>query len=144
MSDWNNASAEERIILWRNFREEIASLEEQEQLNRIAEFFASVPIGTRCLDYYTPSSWPTPWEILHHGLFCQNTISLLIFHTLSLALGEGRTGIALIEDDRDRFIVPVVDNKHIFNLELGQISMIHDPRITIIDRFEDEAINTIR
>lgn len=144
MSNWNNASAEERIILWRNFREEIASLQEQEQLNRIAEFFADIPIGARCLDYYTPSSWPTPWEILHHKLFCSNAISLLIFHTLNVVLGDGRAEIILIEDDRDRYLVPLLDNKHIFNFELGMISTVHDPRIKIIDRFEDETVDRIR
>lgn len=144
MSKWNNTSAEDRIILWREFREEIASLPEQDQLNRIAEFFADVPFGARSLDYYTPESWPTPWEILHHKLFCQNTISLLIFHTLNVILGDERTEIILIEDDRDRYLVPVLDNKHIFNFELGQISTIQDPRIKIIDRFEKETISRIR
>lgn len=144
MSDWNNASAEERIILWRSFREEIAPLEEQEQLNRIAGFFANIPIGSRCLDYYTPTSWPTPWEILHHKMFCQSAISLLIFHTLNVTLGDGRAEVVLIEDDRDRYLVPLLDNKHIFNLELGVISTIQDPRIKIIDRFEDETIDRIR
>ena len=144
MSNWNNSSAEERIILWREFREEIAPLPEQEQLNRIAEFFADFPFGSRCLDYYTPDSWPTPWEILYHKLFCQNSISLLIFHTLNVTLGNDRTEIILIEDDRDRYLVPVLDNKYIFNFELGQISTIHDPRIKIIDRFEKETISRIR
>jgi hypothetical protein len=144
MSNWNNASAEERIVLWRSFREEIAPLQEQEQLNRIAEFFADIPIGSRCLDYYTPSSWPTPWEILHDKMFCPNTISLLIFHTLNVVLGNGRAAIILIEDDRDRYLVPLLDNKYIFNFELGMISTVHDPRIKIIDRFEDETIDRIR
>src|SRR6056297_2956184 len=144
MSLWNNSAPEERITLWRSFREEIQLLEQDDQLNKIAEFFAEFPIGSRCIDYYTPNSWPTPWEILYHKLLCQNTISLLIFHTLCALMPDRDVKIFLIEDERDRYLVPVIDNKYIFNFELGLISKLHDPRIKVIDRFEDETMSYIR
>lgn len=145
MSDWNNSTAEERIAKWRELREHIRILEEEEQLKSIAEFFARVPIGARCIDYYTPDSWPTPWELLYHKLFCASSISLLIYHTLSIALGEERVEIVLVDTGDDRFLVPIVDKKHIFNFELGKVNNIKECKdLKIIDDFTDQTIHQVQ
>lgn len=116
----------------------------EEQLNRVAIFFAELPIGSRCIDYYTPSSWPSPWEILHYRLFCENAASLLMYHTLMLVVKEAAIEIVLIEDDRNRYLAPIINNKYILNIILGQISKIHEVSFKVIDRFEDESIPTIQ
>jgi len=145
MSDWNNSTAEERMERWKNLRESISSYAEIEQLNSIASFFADVPIGSRCIDFYTPDSWPTPWELLYHKLFCTSSISLLIYHTLVLALGSNRVEIILIDTGDDLFLVPLVDKKYIFNMELGKVNNIKDhPTIKIIDDFEDQTIHQVQ
>ena len=54
MSEWNNSSAEERLEKWREFRESLEDLSEEDLLNTVADFFAAVPIGARCIDFYTP------------------------------------------------------------------------------------------
>ena len=84
MSEWNNSSAEERLEKWRGFRESLEDLSEEDLLNTVADFFAAVPIGARCIDFYTPESWPNPWELLYHKLFCTDSISLLIYHAFLL------------------------------------------------------------
>lgn len=146
MSDWNNSTAEERMERWKKFREHASDLViEEEQLKSIAKFFADVPIGTRCIDYYTPDSWPTPWELLYHKLFCPSSISLLIYHTLSITLGEDRVEIILIDTGEDRFLVPIVDKKYIFNYELGKVNNIKDCKdLRIIDDFTDQTIHQVR
>lgn len=145
MSEWNNSSAEERIQKWREFRDSLADLPEDELLNSIAMFFASVPIGTRCIDYYTPEAWPTPWELLYHKLFCSSTISLLIYHTLCLMLDDARVEIILVDTDNDRMLLPIVDKKYIFNFELGKVNNIaNHTNIKIIDDFADHNIEHIR
>ncbi len=144
MSEWNNSTAEERIAKWRELREHISNLTEEEQINNIAEFFATVPIGSRCIDFYTPESWPNPWELLYHKLFCTNSISLLIYHTLCVSLDKDRVEILLVETKEDRFLLPVVDKKHIFNYELGKVNNIKDhAKIKIIDNFS-EAVDVIQ
>ncbi len=144
MSEWNNSSAEERLEKWREFRESLEDLSEEDLLNNVAEFFAAVPIGARCIDFYTPESWPNPWELLYHKLFCTNSISLLIYHTLCVSLDKDRVEILLVETKEDRFLLPVVDKKHIFNYELGKVNNIKDhKKIKIIDNFS-EAVNVIQ
>lgn len=145
MSEWNNSTAEERMDWWRSIREEVNDLEEKEQLNSIAKFFANVPIGSRCIDYYTPDSWPTPWELLYHKLFCASSISLLIYHTLTITLDEDRVDIVLINTGDDVFLAPLVDKKYIFNIELGKVNNITDyPLIKIIDDFKDQKIHQVQ
>ena len=144
MSEWNNSSAEERLEKWREFRESLEDLSEEDLLNTVADFFAAVPIGARCIDFYTPESWPNPWELLYHKLFCTNSISLLIYHTLCVSLDKNRVEILLVETKEDRFLLPVVDKKHIFNYELGKVNNIKDhAKIKIIDNFS-EAVDVIQ
>jgi hypothetical protein len=144
MSEWNNSSAEERLEKWREFRESLEDLSEEDLLNNVAEFFAAVPIGARCIDFYTPESWPNPWELLYHKLFCTNSISLLIYHTLCVSLDKNRVEILLVETKEDRFLLPIVDKKHIFNYELGKVNNIKDhAKIKIIDNFS-EAVDVIQ
>ena len=131
--------------LWRGLRTDVSVLEEKEQLNSIADFFASVPIGSRCIDFYTPDSWPTPWELLYHKLFCTSSISLLIYHTLVITLGEDRVEIILVDSGDDLFLAPLVDKKYIFNIELGKVNNITDyPSIKIIDDFKDQEIHQVQ
>lgn len=145
MSAWNNSTPEERIANWRELREHISSLSEEEQINSIAEFFARVPIGARCIDFYTPESWPTPWELLYHNLFCPSTISLLIYHTLCIALGRDRVSIILIDSGDDRFLVPLVDKQRVFNFELGKVNNIKEcSTLTIVDEFLDVEMHQIK
>jgi len=145
MSAWNNSTAEERIAKWRELREQINGLDEEDQLNSIAEFFASVPIGSRCIDYYTPDSWPTPWELLYHQLFCTSSISLLIYHTLCIAIGEDRVAIVLADTGNDRCLIPIVDKQRVFNYELGKVNNITKcTTLEIVDEFLDTEMHQIK
>ena len=144
MSEWNNSSAEERIEKWREFRESLNGLNDEELLNNVAQFFATVPLGARCIDFYTPESWPTPWELLYHKLYCSSSISLLIYHTLCIALGKDRVQIVLADTGTDRLLMPIVDKKYIFNYELGKVNKIKDHSIEVIDDFADAIIEQVQ
>ena len=108
----NSGSSESRLSLWKNFREEITPLDTAVQIQKVAKFFQQTPIGTRSLDFYTPSTWPTPWEILYNGTYCPNSISLLIYYSLVLLPKfDRKVDIWLIEDSTDRFLVPVLEDQ---------------------------------
>jgi hypothetical protein len=141
MSIWNNSSPEERITMWRNFREEIRDLTKEEKLNKVATFFAKFPVGARCIDFYTPADWPTPWEILYHKTYCANTVSLLQYHTLATMLPKNEISVVLIDDGRDRFLVPLIDKTYILNYILGEVTDLQDYKeIRIVDDFANTAI----
>jgi len=122
MSTWNDFTSDERIGRWTNLRSEITSLEQDQQLTAIAEFFSSVPISSRTIDFYTPETWPTPWETLYHNELCQSSVSLIMYHTLMLLDKECDVEIILINDGTDRYLLPIINNQYILNYEFGQIS----------------------
>lgn len=114
-------SLQESIGLWRQHRAELAELPDiTSQLEHSAKFFSQVPYGTRTIDFYNPETWPTPWEIFQYGEFCKNSISLLIFHTLSIVNNDINIELAIVETD-DMFVLPIIDNKYILNLIPGEV-----------------------
>ena len=82
--DWNNSTYIERLRDWRSFRDEIITLPFREAVERVAEEWGKVPIHTgKKVRIYEPETWDTPWEILNKNLMCEDTIALMIYHTLS-------------------------------------------------------------
>lgn len=146
MSCWNNFTPENRINHWKQFREQMSTLSEDEQIQAVATFFADVPLGARCVDYYTPKTWPTPWEILHKGNFCPSSTSLLMYYTFRLLTNFKKdVTIHLIEDNNDRYLIVAVDKIFVLNYELGRISNWHHVKEheKIIDTFHNEQIPQI-
>ena len=66
-----------RLRQWREIRNHAKSESD------ILEAFAKVKVLPRYLDYYTPSDWYNPFEIVEYGYFCTTGISVLLYHTLA-------------------------------------------------------------
>lgn len=143
--NWNNIPNGERLRLWKKLREDIKLLDIEQQLEKIAEFCASMPLGYRSMDYYTPENWPTPWEILFYGTFCPSSISLLMFHTISLLPeSHNELELLLIEDD-DVYLLPIIDNHFILNYQLGAVNRYSDIQdsFKVLKRIPRDKIKTI-
>lgn len=140
MSEWNNLNSTERISKWKQFRSDVKHVDDYEILCAVARFFADVPIGRRTLDFYTPDSWDTPWEILYDGKYCQNSVSLLMYYTLSMCLCDYDVKIILIDDGEDMYLVPLVNDRYILNYELGAVNEFDSLDIKIKQTFEDDEI----
>lgn len=119
---WSCIPNDERLRLWKSLRDDIKDLSLEDQLAAVAKFCASIPFGSRSIDYYSPEDWPTPWEILFHGSFCTSSISLLMFYTLILIPCTTDVELILVEDDEDVYLLPVIDNQYVLNYELGQVN----------------------
>lgn len=140
MSHWNSSTPEQRIDDWAKFREELSSLDFQQQLVRVAEYFSDVPLGSRVIDYYTPSSWPSPWEILHHGLYCRSTTGILMYDTLKIVNRDAPIDICRIDDQGDIYLAPATNYGVILNLLLGEISNLDSHSdVKIIENFHNIA-----
>lgn len=142
---WNTIANEEKISLWKNLRNDIKGLQLEEQLKHIAKFFLNTPIGSRTIDYYTPKSWPTPWEILYHSSFCKNSISLLIYYTISLASPDIKSEIYLIDDEGDIYLLPVLNNYYVLNYHLGELNTLVDvlKEVKVIQIYSSDHLNKI-
>lgn len=138
--NWNNLPPDSRLSVWRKFREEIKDTDLNDKLDKVAKYWADAPLGTRTLDYYSPDTWLSPWEILYHGSFCQNSISLLIYYTLLLSSnGEYTVDVFLVDDGDDRYLLPVVNQKYILNYQLREVVELTQLEVKILDRFEKQV-----
>lgn len=142
---WNGVSNEERLHLWKNLRDELKGENIDIQLEKIAKFYATVPYGARTLDYYDPSNWPTPWEILFHGSFCTSSISLLIYYTFQLVSSDHKIDLYLVDDNGDVYLLPVINDQYVLNYELGSISKLLDIKddVKVLQVFSKNQIKTI-
>lgn len=149
MLDWINSYPQDLISNWRVFRKELEGLElsELDTLKKVSEYWALVPRGPRSLDYYTPDTWPTPWEIIHHNLVCNNTVSLLIYYTLVLLpdFNTDTIQIVRINDGQDVYIAPLYKEDTILNLEYGELVKISecDYEIEIQEVFKNSELPKI-
>ena len=142
MSEWNNFSSSERMARWKELRTEVQNLDQQSQLTAVAKFFGTLPYSERTIDYYTPDSWPSPWDILYRNELCQSSIALLMYYTLELCDFEGDVELVLINDTTDTFLLVCVDNQYLLNYELCQVSnclQLKD-RFKIVEKFKKTEI----
>jgi hypothetical protein len=142
---WNTVHGEERLLLWKKLRIDLKSMTLDKQIEEVAKFCASIPFGSRSLDYYSPTDWPTPWEILFYGSFCTSSISLLIFYTLSMIPISAKIDLYLVEDDNDVYLLPVINDQFVLNYELGSVSNWPEscPGLTILKIYPQHQIKTI-
>lgn len=103
-------SSSDRLKLWRDIRQQ-----DFLSVDTLVEQFKDIKILSRYLDYYTPKSWPSPFEIVTEGYFCQTGITILLTSTLInknfISSSElcfpvisnninGDSGIVLLDDDK--------------------------------------------
>lgn len=136
MIDWFNSSFDARLTDWKNFREQIENESIEEKLKQTALFFSNTPYCNRSIDYYTPSTWPDPWELINSKIHCLSSISLMMYYTLKFVNVE--VNLLLIDDGRDEYVVPYhSDTDSLLNYDFGIIEKLSDLNdIKIVDKIQ--------
>jgi hypothetical protein len=88
---------DKKIENWKNIRNKITN----DGINLDVLSYFCIPHTNRILDYYTPSSWPSPWEILSFEKLCKSTTTLLMYYTFKLSNIIGDYTLLLIDDSED-------------------------------------------
>tara|TARA_B110000503_G_scaffold65531_1_gene102965 strand:+ start:1427 stop:1855 length:429 start_codon:yes stop_codon:yes gene_type:complete len=73
---------DERLIIWRQFRNELEAAEDP--IQKAIDFYNQAPYCLIAADPFTPSSWPTAWEIIEENNYCSFVKILAICYTLQL------------------------------------------------------------
>lgn len=87
----------------------------------VCDFWAMAPMVNQYLDYTSPSTWPTPWELITEKRFDSSSIALGMEYTLLLGQDGRWTGDRLELDlictaDRSmQTLVLIVDKTHLLN-----------------------------
>ena len=91
------------------------------------------PISSWTIDPVDSSTWPTPWEMLHSGNFCDNSIALGMSYTIHYA-NEHIPNRLLYVTDRENSIqklCALIDNKYLLNYSYGTISTLPTENVNI-------------
>jgi hypothetical protein len=104
MEFWFNTSFNEKLQHWKQFRDEVKDDSIEDKLEKTSVFFSRIGYGKRCIDFHTPSSWPTPWELLDYKTHCLSSISLMMYNTLKFV--DVELTLMVIDDGQDEYIVP--------------------------------------
>ena len=73
---------EDRLALWREFRSELETA--TDPIQEAIDFYNRAPSCKIAADPFTPSTWPTAWELLEENNYCAFVKILAICYTLQL------------------------------------------------------------
>lgn len=111
---------EDRLVLWREFRDGLET--SSDPIQEVIDFYNQAPSCLIAADPYTPSTWPTPWELLEENNYCSFVKILAICYTLQLTdvLSQASYEIHITRDNKNSstyYLLYVDDNVIGFNGE---------------------------
>jgi len=117
-------SPSKRLSMWREFRESLDTNNIIEVCNVVINWWQSAPLVNMAIDPVDSSQWPTPWEMLHQGDFCENSLALGMSYTIYYAntkIPNELLYVTCLGESFQRLCV-LINNKHLLNFERGIIS----------------------
>jgi hypothetical protein len=125
----------ERLADWKALRASLAALPEDEQLRKVATYWAQAPVANFAYDPEHPETWPTAWEMIAEGDWCRASVAVGMEFTLRLS-GWPAERLKLVQikdyDISDLLFVVEVDGRSYLNYEHGVVSDIPDTRREVI------------
>ena len=133
-----------RLSQWRDFRKGLDTSNTYEVCKTVVDWWKMAPISSLTIDPVNSSTWPTPWEMLHKGDFCENSIALGMSYTIYYAnerIPNELFFITCTETSQHKLCVNI-DNKYLLNYEHGAISTLPtDASVSFQIRIEDAIKN---
>jgi hypothetical protein len=113
-----------RLGQWREFRHSLDTDSVEDICKTVVAWWLSAPTVSMTIDPVNSEHWPTAWEMLHHGNFCDNSLALGMSYTIYYANQNISNELVYIID-RDLCVerlCALIDDKHLLNLEHSAIS----------------------
>ena len=113
-----------RLGQWREFRHSLDTDSVEDICKTVVAWWLSAPTVSMTIDPVNSEQWPTAWEMLHHGNFCDNSLALGMSYTIYYANQNISNELVYIID-RDLCVerlCALIDDKHLLNLEHSAIS----------------------
>lgn len=81
---WHDISCRDRILKWRQWRNSLTTLNLESCLKEISLTWAKAPLVNHYLIPDDIVDWPDPWNLINDNIYCDLSIALGMFYTLSL------------------------------------------------------------
>ena len=117
-------SPSKRLALWRQFRKSLDTTNIEEVCNTVIAWWQSAPLVSIAIDPVNSTQWPTPWEMLHQGDFCEDSLALGMSYTIYYANPDIKNELVYLTCHSKSFqrLCALIDNKYLLNYERGVIS----------------------
>lgn len=118
----------ERVRHWRDFRLSFSKDEtDLDQLTKTVKYWHQFPTLNHFLDIDFPERWPTPWELIMGGDFCQACFAYLMEQTLLMSddrWTEDRLQLMYVDDttNSSMSMILVIDNKYVINYSYNVVN----------------------
>lgn len=121
-------SPSKRLSMWREFRNGLDTKNTVEVCNTVIRWWISAPLVNIAIDPVNSDQWPTPWEMLHQGDFCNNSLALGMAYTIYYANPDIDNELVYVTcpDTSVQQLCALIDNKHLLNFDHGRISTLPD------------------
>jgi len=122
-----------RLNRWRGFRKGLNTDDTKAVCETVVDWWKMAPISSRIIDPVDSSTWPTPWEMLHSGNFCENSLALGMSYTIYYANESIPNELFFITDRENSIqsLCTLIDNKYLLNYEHGTISTLPTRNVQI-------------
>ncbi len=128
-------SEKERMLSWRELRNQISALPDDEKFEPLLRWWAKAPICAYAIDAYDCAQWPTPWELLNENMFCTSAVAYLMAQTLILSgVNEARIMLTCIKGNDDERLIVVVDDSIVLNYSYGEVFAWADIKDEFVER----------
>lgn len=119
---WYQMAPNQRIVGWREWREQLSNLSDEAVSTEIASEWGRVPLSKNYLSPDLPEAWPTPWELIHDNIYCELAVALGMFYTAAL-LPQKLNPQLLIYKDTNGWVnlVSLCSEKYILNWNHGEV-----------------------
>lgn len=81
---WFEQSPDNRIIAWREWRNDLEKLSPEDAVQVVAESWAKVPTVMHYLAPDQVNEWPNPWQLITDNIYCELGIALGMYYSLAL------------------------------------------------------------
>ena len=110
--------------MWRDFRKSLDTNNIFDVCNIVIAWWQSAPLVSIAIDPVNSSQWPTPWEMLHQGDFCEDSLALGMSYTIYYANPDIKNELLYITCRKKSLqrLCALIDNKYLLNFEHGVIS----------------------
>jgi len=78
----NDLNYEQRLSEWSAFRETLEVSDDP--LQDVIDYYNKIPTVSINTDPYTPSTWPSPWELVNENMYCDFCRVLGMCYSLQL------------------------------------------------------------
>lgn len=110
--------------MWKEFRQSLDITNTYEVCETVLNWWESAPLINISIDPVNADQWPTPWEMLHQGDFCESSLALGMSYTIYYANPKIRNELIFVtcRDKGLQKLCALIDNQYLLNFERSSIS----------------------